>query len=124
MSKFRYQNKIEREYQMQLVEHIKIRYPNVLMFAIPNDGIAGSKGAIYGMIRKKMGVVAGVPDLFLAHPGKNDKRGLFIEMKREGGKVSQAQKEVHHYLKQYYDVKVCYNYEEAIAAVDCYMGSL
>jgi len=107
---------------MQLVSYFKRRYPQAIMFHIPNQGISGIKGKIYGAKMKKMGLVAGVPDLFIAHPGKHDKRGLFIEMKSPRGKVSQKQKDVINYLGMYYDKAVCYSYEQAVDTVDEYMG--
>jgi hypothetical protein len=58
---------------------------------------------------KKMGVVAGIPDLFV--PSWK----LYIELKREkGGAVSPAQKKIMLYLQRVgYTVFVCHGAEEA-----------
>jgi hypothetical protein len=58
---------------------------------------------------KKMGVVAGIPDLFV--PSWK----LYIELKREkGGAVSPAQKKIMSYLQRVgYTVFVCHGATEA-----------
>lgn len=114
--------KIEDNYQKAVVRWFRIEYPDATLFAIWNEGISGSKGAIYGKHRKDMGVVAGIPDLFLAHPGCNGQRGLFIEMKADNGKLLPSQKKMIPKLDRYYDVAVCYHPEEAMSAIRVYMG--
>ena len=70
-----------------------------------------------------MGVKAGVPDLFLP-VARGAYHGFFIEMKREtGGKVSPEQKEWHQRLiGQGYAVMVCHGCEEAVSALNDYLG--
>lgn len=124
MKKISLRNTLERKYQEALIQYVHNRYPQVVMYANWNEGISGSKGPVYGAIRKRMGVVSGIPDLFLAHPGAKNKRGLYIEMKQPKGKVTDNQKTMMAYLEQYYEVAVCYSLEEAVTTVDCYMGKL
>ena len=64
-------------------------YPELkLLFHIPNGG---SRNRIEAAHLKKLGVKAGVPDLFLP-VARGAYHGLFIEMKREkGGRVSEDQ---------------------------------
>lgn len=64
------------------------RYPELrLMFAIPNGGYRTKATA--GSL-KAQGVKAGVPDIFL--PVRRGRwNGLFIELKKEGGKPSADQ---------------------------------
>jgi hypothetical protein len=73
----------EHAEQCGFVTWFRARYPDVLIFAVPNGG----KRTIG--VAKKMkdeGVVSGIPDLFVPQ------WKLWIEMKRErGGVVSQAQ---------------------------------
>ena len=68
------------------------KFPGVLIYHCPN----GEKRSIKTAVRlKKMGVVAGIPDLFI--PAWN----LYIEMKREkGGVVSEAQEKIMVYLQR------------------------
>lgn len=77
--------------QIYFVQWFRRQYPKVLIFHIPNGGKRGKTEAARF---KAMGVVAGVPDLFV--PAWR----IWIEMKRnDGGTVSPAQKEMHEYLK-------------------------
>jgi hypothetical protein len=76
--------------QAGLLQWFRCKYPDVLIFAIPNGGKRDIKTA------KKLqmeGVTPGVPDLFV--PAWN----LWIEMKKPGGKLSASQKEMIEYLE-------------------------
>ncbi len=76
------------------------KFPGVLIYHCPN----GEKRSIKTAVRlKKMGVVAGIPDLFVPS------WMLYIEMKREnGGVVSEAQKKIMSYLTRHgYTCLVC-----------------
>lgn len=73
-------------------------------------------------INKNMGVVSGVPDLFLPYP--NSKYfGLFIELKRlKGGVVSSTQKElIDTYNKLGYLAVVAYGAIEAEKIMENYL---
>lgn len=62
---------------------------------------------------KREGVKKGVPDLFLAVP-KKACGGLWIEMKKKGGKVTLEQREwLAKFVMQGYQAEVCYSFEEA-----------
>ncbi|MEQ9871075.1 VRR-NUC domain-containing protein [Pectobacterium odoriferum] len=78
---------------------------------IPNEGKRGPKAA---RDAKRLGVRAGVPDLFLALP-RSGYAGLWIEMKAKGGKLS-AQQEV--WIKRMssvgYNAQVCFGYDHAV----------
>jgi len=105
--------------QIILVNRIRQLYPDVLIFAIPNGG----QRSITEAVRLKAeGVLAGVPDLFLARAGDGS-HGLFIEMKRvKGGKVSAKQKAVMDTLEQEgYAVLVAYGCDEAWPYVEQYL---
>jgi len=81
----------EHDEQRGLVNWFRGRFPDVLIFAIPN----GEKRSINVAKRLKAeGVVAGIPDLYV--PQWN----LWIEMKRQsGGRLSPEQKAMIEYLK-------------------------
>lgn len=70
---------------------------------------------------KKMGVMAGFPDLFLFVP-KEPYYGLFIELKSKDGRVTDSQIRVMERLsKQGYYCQVCYGAEQAIDEIKKYL---
>ena len=82
------------------------RWPELrMMFHIPNGGSRDIREAAN---LKKQGVKSGVPDIFLAVP-RGGYHGLFIEMKRrDGGRLSVAQREWIDALREIdYRVEVC-----------------
>ena len=97
------------------------QYPELRwLLAIPNGLAASSKGAARRM--KEQGMKAGVPDLFLPAPVPPH-AGLWIEMKiRQGGRVSDAQRNWHAYLREAgYRVAVCRGWDEARLALVAYL---
>lgn len=91
-----------------------------LLFAIPNGG---SRHAAEAAKFKRTGVRAGVPDLMLA-VARGGAHGLFIEMKRrQGGKVSEAQKEFIALLtEQGYKCVVCKGFDAALEEIRKYLA--
>ena len=89
-----------------------------LIYAIPNGG---SRNSIEARNLKLQGVKAGVPDLFLPVARKG-KHGLYIEMKRkEGGRLSDYQKEwLAKLAEQGYETVVCEGFEEAVEVIEAY----
>lgn len=90
-----------------------------VMYHIPNGG---RRDKITGARLKAEGVVAGVPDVFLASP-RQGFHGLYIEMKRQrGGTVQDTQKELIAALRQAgYRVEVCKGWWEAREVVENYL---
>ncbi|UUE55883.1 VRR-NUC domain-containing protein [Pectobacterium aroidearum] len=86
---------------------------------IPNEGKRGPKAA---RDAKRLGVRAGVPDLFLALP-RGGHAGLWIEMKSKGGKLS-VQQEV--WLKRLedtgYRTVCCFGFEQAVSEISKFVG--
>lgn len=80
----------EGKLQASCVQWFRFNYRAIehLLFAIPNGGLRNIKTA---KRLKAEGVVAGVPDLFLAVP-TSEHCGLFIEMKFGKNKPTEAQK--------------------------------
>ena len=98
--------------QMLTVAWFRAQYPSLamLLFAIPNGGQRNPATAAH---LKAEGVVAGIPDLFLAVPMGQD-HGLFLEMKTPTGVVSKAQHAAHSSLRaQGYRVDIARGYEAA-----------
>lgn len=90
-----------------------------LLFHIPNEGAGGNP--IRGAILKGQGVVAGIPDYFLAIPSCGY-HGLFVELKRETGKLSAQQVEIIAQLsRQNYATCICFSLNSAIDEVVKYI---
>lgn len=110
----------EHDAQRLLVAWFRNRYPNLagVFFAIPNGG---ARNPATAKRLKDEGVMAGVPDLFLAVP-RGEKFGLFLELKTAQGRVSTAQKAALHALTtQGYAVAVAHGYEAAKAVLIDYL---
>lgn len=89
-----------------------------LAFAIPNGG---ARNAVTGAMLKREGVMRGVFDVMVAWP-RNEKHGLFIELKRrKGGSVSPEQKEFMERMTEAgYECHVCRGWNEAAEVVKDY----
>ncbi len=107
----------EHQIQCAVVDYCALK--GIPVFAIPNGG---DRHVAVAVKLKKEGVKSGVPDLFV--PIVNSKYGgLFIEMKKPKGKLSDVQKFWLNLLEdQGYRVKVCYGVDEAIRWIDDYCG--
>jgi len=91
--------------QVRTVGWFRATFRDVLIFAIPNGG---QRSRTAGYKLKLEGVVAGVPDLFIPE------WRLFVEMKKEGGRLSPAQKELIPILEAAgYTVLVPQGFEQA-----------
>jgi len=90
-----------------------------LLYSIPN-GACKSPAAAQQF--KREGLLAGVPDLFLAWPS-GGRHGLYIEMKRRaGGRVSPEQTETMAALSAAgYSCAVCHGWNEAASAIATYI---
>lgn len=97
------------------------QWPDAVMFAVPNGGWRTVRTATR---LKAEGVLAGVPDVFLAAP-RGSSHGLFVEMKRKtGGSVSKAQKLVMARLRAAgYACFVCRGFDEARKTVEGYLNA-
>lgn len=88
-------------------------------FAIPN---AYKRSKVSGRLLKLEGMTAGVPDIFIAFPS-DPFHGLFIEMKSEKGRLTEAQVVMLDRLAQQgYKCAVCYGWEEAKNVIITYLN--
>lgn len=77
----------ERELHKQVASYLeRVLSDDVVFFAVPNGELRTAKT---GALLKAMGVKAGVPDLAFVLP---DGIAAFIELKAEGGRLSDSQK--------------------------------
>ena len=79
----------EHAHQAGFVQWFRAKYPGILIFAIPNGG---KRDIVTAKKLQMEGVTPGVPDLFVPE------LRLWIEMKKPGGKLSEAQKDMIEYL--------------------------
>ena len=95
------------------------KYPALFrLFHIPNGGSRQIAEAVH---LKRMGVKAGVPDLFLPYPVE-PWHGLWIEMKSLTGRPTALQKEWIEWLReQGYAAYVCKGAEAAINCLLMYL---
>ena len=94
------------------------RWYNVVCFAVPNGG---ARDAITGARMKQEGVLAGVPDIFLARSACG-RHGMFIEMKTKRGRISERQRDLFPLLEAAgYAVVVARGWKEAADAVEMYL---
>lgn len=90
-----------------------------LMFHIPNGGTRNTVEAAH---LKRQGVKPGVPDIFIP-AARGRYHGMFIEMKADRGRVSDAQKEWLTRLNDYgYHAVVCWGFEDARAEIETYLA--
>lgn len=104
---------------LQSKKHVELK----MLFHIPNEG---KRNPRTGAELKRLGMRAGVPDLFLAVPRMQNNvlyGGLFIEMKVNNNKCTENQKKWIRRLMDYgYQCKVCYSADEAITIIKEYLG--
>lgn len=84
---------------------------------IPNEG---KRSYATGAALRRGGLRRGFPDLFIPLACKGY-HGLFVEMKRKGGRVSEDQKEwLRRLMRNGYLCEVCFGADEAIKIVKKY----
>jgi hypothetical protein len=109
----------EHSVQVSVVGHVRTFMPQVLIFAIPNGAAVSPMGRMRLVAE---GLLAGVPDLFVAQPS-GPYAGLFIEMKRAvGAVVSPRQRQILAKLQgNGYCCVVCTSKEAAIEAIEAFL---
>ena len=95
------------------------RWPELeLMYHIPNEG---KRHPLHGAALKRQGLKPGVPDLCLPVPSQKY-CGLYIEMKRRNGKVTDAQRDfIDKLCQRGYMAIPCWGWEQARDAIEIYM---
>jgi len=118
----KYYTPVEEQEQAMLFEWVELakgKYPELsMMFAIPNGGYRHKATA---RAMKRQGVLAGVCDILLP-VSRQGCHGLFVEMKRKGGRLQDNQLDfIESVRKQGYKAEVCYGFEEAKTAIEDYL---
>lgn len=118
MSSVASENFKEFDIQCAYKQWFDIQYPLCLMWHTPNGGY---RRKFEGLRLKRSGVVAGVPDIFVAEP-KGEKSGLFIELKTKKGKPTKSQQSMLDALNNRgYKAVVCHSIDEAIIETKKYL---
>lgn len=99
---------------------IRAKWPELaLLHHIPNGG---TRDAIEGKHLKQQGVKAGVPDLCLP-VARGQYHGLYMEMKTETGRMSDAQEWWgKHLAAQGYFWEVCHGWQSAVRVLEWYLS--
>lgn len=111
---------IEQQQLFQWASWLQPRHPELaMMYHIPNEG---KRSRATGGRMKAEGLKAGVPDICLPVPTANY-HGLYIEMKRIGGRPSKPQKQWIQLLAgQGYQAAVCFGFEHAAQTIMEYLN--
>jgi hypothetical protein len=99
---------------------LQVEFPELrLMFAIPNGG---QRNVIVATQLKAEGVKAHVPDIFLP-VARGRWHGLFIELKKPGGRAHPGQQKYIENLRgQGFGAVVCIGWEVAAANILAYLN--
>ena len=112
----------EQEALFRWAEYERGKWPELAaMYHIPNGG---SRNKAEAARLKAQGVRAGVPDICLP-AARGCYHGLYIELKRRnGGRVSEAQREWIEYLENAgYCARVCHGWDEARETIEKYLAA-
>ena len=108
----------EDDLQTSCMQWLQYAHPDVLAFHVPNGG---NRSAREGAKFKRMGVLAGVPDILIITP-KGGFNGFAVELKVKGGKVSELQNKC---LKRFeacnFKILVCWSFDEFEFEVNEYL---
>lgn len=109
----------EQQALFDWAQRMEGRYPELkLMYHVPNGG---KRDKVTAAILKREGVKSGVPDICLPVP-KGRFHGLYIELKRAGGKTTKKQDEWLEALEmQGYRTHVCVGWQSASNAILNYL---
>lgn len=110
-------NNEESRMQQGCVKWFRLQYPKLAkaLFSVPNGGTRNEREAV---TLKREGATAGVSDLILAIPNK-DNNGVFIEMKTPKGRVTDDQKEFLALMQSLgYRVEVVRTFDQFVSVIN------
>ena len=112
---------LEDNLQIQVFNYLRYKYPKALFHHSPNGG---KRNALEGAKFKRMGVLAGVPDVLIFN-NNYSYNGLAIELKIKPNKPTKNQLEVmEQFRKVGYQVEVCYDFDSCKKIIDFYFKSV
>jgi hypothetical protein len=92
--------RIDREtpVQVAIVNYLRLALPHAIIHHSANEGVRGGKrGMIDGLKKRKMGQIAGFPDIVVF--SWSHMPVMFFEVKAEGNYADKTQREVHAKLE-------------------------
>lgn len=106
----------------EAVEHKAVAqyldWRHVLWCHVPNEGKRNYQTAA---VLRSLGLKRGVPDILIFEP-RGGYHGLAIEMKDNGGKLTEPQKQwLRALIDRGYKAGVCYSAESAIKVIERYL---
>ena len=106
--------------QHQVMEYIRLQYPNIYAIHVPNEG----KRSNFERFKfKYLGGQPGIPDILIFRAGGNGKYGLAIELKVGYNKPTEHQfKALNNLKSENWEVHWSNNYEKTISIIDAYLG--
>ena len=108
----------EREIQIDCFKWIRLAYPWLIAFAVPNGG---KRNLLEAVDLKRQGVLAGIPDIFIAFPCKGY-HGIFIELKTTKNALSPEQAlMIEKLTHQGYYCSVCRSQKDFEETVNWYV---
>ena len=113
---------------LAMLEYIQLKHPDLYKTALKIHN-EGERSYWTNRLLQKLGFRTGASDYFFTYP-HNGKHGLFIEVKRNGWKITPSQKEHVERQKKFiedmkahgYSAYFCVGIDECIKAVDEYMS--
>ena len=111
----------ESNEQIAAMDWLRAKHPIVAEHTL-HIGNERKTSPYAGYIMKRMGVMKGASDLFIAWP-REPYHGLFIEIKSEKGKPTQSQLDfMGRMTKVGYRTALCYGAEEVMATITEYLS--
>ncbi len=111
----------ESNEQIAAMDWLRLQHPKIAEHTLH---IGNERKATYyaGYIMKRMGVLKGASDLFMAWPS-GGYHGLFIEVKSLVGKPTPEQRAfIQRMVDVGYYACICYGADEVISTMKCYIG--
>lgn len=111
----------ESNEQIAAMDWLRAQYPHIAEHTM-HIGNERKSSYYMGYIMKRMGVLKGASDLFMAWPSGGF-HGLFIEVKSLTGRPSPSQKEFLERMSLVgYKTAICYGAEEVISTMNEYIA--
>jgi hypothetical protein len=110
--------KKEDSLTISVATFLRMQYPDVLAFHIANERKTSPR---HGAKLKRMGVLAGVSDFFIAE-ARRGFNGMFLELKIKPNKLTENQKTfIQKAQRKGYKAYVAYDIDEAIKVIEEYL---